>query len=253
MYADLVETSGNPSAKGRLNGTSITDSLRRRQFSGKRQREEDKWEHDLYEDNHNARRRVSNHKVDARDLRLVLQKKSLQQNAGGSGVRDLREKLSGVSSKQVNVNSAKKKLEASTLASRSVVIHTSEPEIKKVATQAARKKTQQKADASVDNFLTSLGLEKYLLTFQAEEVDMTALVHMSDEDLKAMGMPMVKWLKVLMPLAGIRMLKFDLSLLYSRGQERRYFWLWSPELENRKAYSSFRTRRDVGFNMFNHP
>ncbi|CAK7349376.1 unnamed protein product [Dovyalis caffra] len=46
-------------------------------------------------------------------------------------------------------------------------------------------------DSSVDGFLHSLGLEKYLITFQAEEVDMTALVHMTDEDLKALGIPMV--------------------------------------------------------------
>lgn len=46
-------------------------------------------------------------------------------------------------------------------------------------------------DSSVDVFLQSLGLEKYLITFQAEEVDMTALVHMTDEDLKALGIPMV--------------------------------------------------------------
>lgn len=81
---------------------------------------------------------------------------------------------------------------------------------------------------SVDGFLQSLGLEKYSITFQAEEVrvsyyitelfavtpvfqplppslpslllhflisvqvDMTALVHMTDEDLKALGVPMVK-------------------------------------------------------------
>lgn len=80
------------------------------------------------------------------------------------------------------------------------------------------------AGASVDEFLTSLDLEKYSITFQAEEVskiieffeilfitylweniflplsvqfhvfmqvDMTALVHMTDEDLKALGIPMV--------------------------------------------------------------
>jgi hypothetical protein len=199
MYADLVETSGNRSVKERLNGSTITDSTRRRQISGKRLREDDKWEHDLYEDN---KPRVSNGKVGTRDLRQKLQRKSLQQNSGGSlsGVRDLREKLSGIVSQPVNANPAKSKLEASRPARRSVAVDTSEPEIKKVATQASRKKTQQKADTSVDNFLTSLGLEKYLLTFQAEEVDMTALVHMSDEDLKAMGMPMGPRKKVLLAL-----------------------------------------------------
>ncbi|RDY10930.1 hypothetical protein CR513_04475, partial [Mucuna pruriens] len=48
------------------------------------------------------------------------------------------------------------------------------------------------ADASLDEFLQSLGLEKYLISFQAEEVDMTALNHMTDEDLKAMGIPMIQ-------------------------------------------------------------
>ncbi|KAG6787390.1 hypothetical protein POTOM_009029 [Populus tomentosa] len=49
---------------------------------------------------------------------------------------------------------------------------------------------EPETDSSVDGFLQSLGLEKYLITFQAEEVDMTALVHMNDEDLKALGIPM---------------------------------------------------------------
>lgn len=97
------------------------------------------------------------------------------------------------------------------------------------------------ADSSVDGLLQSLGLEKYQITFQAEEVctvqdtvfffyysfflfffpllngqdtvfltitagsflylvqlfilymqvDMTALLHMNDDDLKALGIPMV--------------------------------------------------------------
>lgn len=74
-------------------------------------------------------------------------------------------------------------------------------------------------ESSVDGFLRSLGLEKYSITFQVEEVrlfgfnmpsvaiylflclyscnmmpqqvDMTALLHMTDEDLKALGVPMV--------------------------------------------------------------
>lgn len=73
----------------------------------------------------------------------------------------------------------------------------------------------------MENFLESLGLDKYTITFQAEEVclfpyfpmfltfsplflihsffcplmllkvDMAALTHMTDDDLKAMGIPMV--------------------------------------------------------------
>lgn len=52
----------------------------------------------------------------------------------------------------------------------------------------------------MDGFLQSLGLEKYLITFQAEEVDMTALVHMNDEDLKALGIPMGPRKKILLAL-----------------------------------------------------
>ena len=80
------------------------------------------------------------------------------------------------------------------------------------------------ANISVDDFLQTLGLEKYSITFQAEEVcfyffiyvtslndyalrfeclkfflfmqvDMTALAHMTDEDLKAIGIPMVNLMK----------------------------------------------------------
>ncbi|KAG8079920.1 hypothetical protein GUJ93_ZPchr0007g5615 [Zizania palustris] len=48
-----------------------------------------------------------------------------------------------------------------------------------------------KVESPLDSFLKSLGLEKYSITFQEEEkVDMTALRHMTDSDLKALGIPM---------------------------------------------------------------
>jgi hypothetical protein len=70
------------------------------------------------------------------------------------------------------------------------------------------------AESPIDNFLKSLGLEKYSVNFQAEEVwlfpksveysfsplilltivlqvDMAALRHMTESDLKALGIPMV--------------------------------------------------------------
>lgn len=71
------------------------------------------------------------------------------------------------------------------------------------------------ADMSVDSFLESLGLEKYATAFQVEEVckiystvrlihafssycfpvffqvDMDALMHMTDDDLKALLIPLV--------------------------------------------------------------
>nr|CAN78377.1 hypothetical protein VITISV_011025 [Vitis vinifera] len=240
MYADRVEAGAKRSVYERLNGTSLDDSGRRRQFTGKRKRplqlmdekeewvdintngednrairqrqDDDKWEHDLYEDGEtqisniavfilhetrsplyvfNVLMACEDRKVGARDLRLKLQKKVGQQvplSGKGSlsgGVRDLREKLSGtMHSQPVNNDPPKAKpaMEAGKPTRKNVAVEAPVSGTKKVASQA---------DTSVDGFLQSLGLEKYLITFQAEEVDMTALIHMTDEDLKAMGIPML--------------------------------------------------------------
>ncbi|KAM1761148.1 hypothetical protein ACFX12_003950 [Malus domestica] len=186
MYADREGADNKLSAKDRLIGSFRDDSGRRRQIAGKRQRQDDKWEHDLYEDDP----QVSSQKVDARDLRLKLQRKVFK-NSGTqsiSGVRDLRERLSGTMNPQpMNTDPPKPKVEAAKPARRSIA----------VGTPAAESK---KAGPSVDEFLTSLDLEKYSITFQAEEVDMTALVHMTDEDLKALGIPMGPRKKILLAL-----------------------------------------------------
>ncbi|XP_022771487.1 ankyrin repeat and SAM domain-containing protein 6-like isoform X2 [Durio zibethinus] len=203
MYADRVEVAGQRSVKERLNGNSSDNAIRRRQITGKRQRQDDKWEHDLYQEDVPQ---VSNREVDARDLRLKLQRKSLQQVSQGgrgtlSGVHDLREKLSGTMNMQpINADPPKPKLEVAKPARKSVAVETPEPEPKRAAIAAARKKALQKADASVEGFLLSLGLEKYAITFQAEEVDMTALVHMTDGDLKALGIPMGPRKKIILAL-----------------------------------------------------
>ncbi|KAM3731599.1 hypothetical protein ACB098_12G176200 [Castanea mollissima] len=195
MYADRVEAESKRSIKDRLNGTSIADT-RRRQFTGKRQRQDDKWEHDLYNEDEPQ---ISNNKVGARDLRLKLQKKSFgqaSQRGPLSGVRDLRDKLTGLNDTQpMNVDPPKRKLEAPRPTRKSIA-EVPAPEPKKGTNPAPRKK----AGASVDDFLNSLGLEKYLITFQAEEVDMTALVHMTDDDLKALGIPMGPRKKIILAL-----------------------------------------------------
>jgi hypothetical protein len=46
-------------------------------------------------------------------------------------------------------------------------------------------------DSSLDRLLKSLDVEKYSINFQAEEVDMKALLHMNEEDMKSLGIPMV--------------------------------------------------------------
>ncbi|KAG1327027.1 protein bicaudal C [Cocos nucifera] len=51
---------------------------------------------------------------------------------------------------------------------------------------------------TVSSLLHSLGLEKYVITFQAEEVDMTALRQMRDSDLKELGIPMGPRKKILL-------------------------------------------------------
>lgn len=202
MYADRVEAETRRSIKDRLNGNFRDDASGRRQVIGKRQRQDDKWEHDLYQDDEPQ---VSNRKIDARDLRLKLQRKSHQASVSGrgsqSGVRDLREKLSGTMHPQpVNYDPPKLKQEASKPARKSVAIQASAPESRKVSNTAAKKNAPQKASTSVDDFLQSLGLEKYSITFQAEEVDMAALAHMTDEDLKAIGIPMGPRKKILLAL-----------------------------------------------------
>ncbi|KAL6325247.1 hypothetical protein AAG906_023092 [Vitis piasezkii] len=53
---------------------------------------------------------------------------------------------------------------------------------------------------NVSSLLHSLGLEKYVINFQAEEVDMTALKQMGDNDLKEMGIPMGPRKKILLAL-----------------------------------------------------
>ncbi|GKC73261.1 sterile alpha motif domain-containing protein [Tanacetum coccineum] len=46
----------------------------------------------------------------------------------------------------------------------------------------------------------SLGLEKYLISFKVEEVDMVALSQMGDHDLKDIGIPMGPRKKILLAL-----------------------------------------------------
>ncbi|KAJ1409559.1 Sterile alpha motif domain [Sesbania bispinosa] len=192
MYADRVESGARRSVKERLNGNATSDSTRQqRQITGKRSRQDDKWEHDLFDDDEP---RITNRKVSAQDLRFKLQKKGLQPAAqtGKSSVpntRDLREKLSGTMTSQPK-NSDPPKSKVVKPSSKSIGAEAPAVQVKRPANPAPKPLTR-KADTSVDEFLQSLGLEKYLITFQAEEVDMTALNHMTDEDLKAMGIPMV--------------------------------------------------------------
>ncbi|MBA0805487.1 hypothetical protein Gohar_005000 [Gossypium harknessii] len=53
---------------------------------------------------------------------------------------------------------------------------------------------------TVEGLLHSLGLGKYTITFKAEEVDMTALKQMGENDLKELGIPMRSLLMIVLTL-----------------------------------------------------
>ncbi|KAK6922118.1 Sterile alpha motif domain [Dillenia turbinata] len=70
------------------------------------------------------------------------------------------------------------------------------------STRGIMQRSSHTADETmnVENLLRSLGLEKYAIFFKAEEVDMTALRQMGDNDLKEMGIPMGPRKKILLAL-----------------------------------------------------
>ncbi|CAN7107635.1 unnamed protein product [Brassica rapa subsp. narinosa] len=205
MYADRLESESGSrnTVKDRINGGSGDSSTRSRQVTGKRQRQDDKWEHDLFSSD--KPQLSSRRRVDSRDLRLKLQKRddgSQSGRGGGSGVRDLREKLSGTMTVQPkNSDPLKSKVEAAARPSMKSVATETETEVDRKASICY---LLVQAGASVDSFLESLGLEKYSTAFKVEEVDMDALMHMTDDDLKAMLIPMGPRKKILLALGSKR-------------------------------------------------
>ncbi|XP_011625554.1 ankyrin repeat and SAM domain-containing protein 6 isoform X2 [Amborella trichopoda] len=204
MHADRVLAAGKRSIKDRLDG-DFDDSYSqgRRNNSGKRQRQnDDRWKHDLYDD--------GDSKVGSKDLRLKLQRKASQQASQSSrlpqtSVGDLREKLSGIIHSQPS-NTDQPNVKLVPDAAKTVKKTISSNELggmdgKKIVNPSmTEKRVQQKSSLSVSGLLQSLGLEKYSITFQVEEVDMAALKHMTDEDLKALGIPMGPRKKILLAL-----------------------------------------------------
>ncbi|KAL1327639.1 hypothetical protein AAHE18_13G316000 [Arachis hypogaea] len=59
---------------------------------------------------------------------------------------------------------------------------------------------EQQSYQTVDGLLNALGLAKYAILFKAEEVDMTALKQMRENDLKELGIPMGPRKKILLAL-----------------------------------------------------
>lgn len=211
MYSDRVTATGRKrSVKERL-GISADDSPAYAAHStAKRQRPSDeKWKHDLYDDEEEGELpRVSNGQTGSQDLRMKLQQKnSLRSSPSGNdsqgGVRDLREKLSGpIRSRSANTEAARRTVSVMKGSTASKPVPASKSMVQPVPapSKTVQKQAPPAEERSVASLLQSLGLGKYLITFQAEEVDMTALRHMGDDDLKALGIPMGPRKKILLAL-----------------------------------------------------
>ncbi|KAJ0962707.1 hypothetical protein J5N97_027829 [Dioscorea zingiberensis] len=67
--------------------------------------------------------------------------------------------------------------------------------------KAGDKKHVVSEELTLGAFLENLGLSKYQITFQVEEVDMASLKLLNDNDLKSLGLPMGPRKKILLALA----------------------------------------------------
>ena len=126
-----------------------------------------------------------------------------------SSVPDLREKLSGGQRPQLSSTvqipkPVAKPVQKKQIPAAAAAAVAARPVTEQVNAPAAPKQSHEKADASLDRLLKSLDLEKYSINFQAEEVDMKALVHMNEEDMKSLGIPMGPRKKILSALASKR-------------------------------------------------
>ncbi|KAH9533846.1 hypothetical protein CY35_18G074400 [Sphagnum magellanicum] len=219
MYADRANGGNNTrkrSIRDRLGG-NVEQLAPVRQPNTKRLREDDgKWKHDLYEDMEESDVQGINGQISSQDLRSKLARPNLRivrlRKAGSSlGVMDLREKLSGSTSQRPPVSQAQGGAE---LQRRLPSVVRNGSNGAQTAPRAPAPLLKQTAsvirtpaagsEQTVAGLLHSLGLGKYSLIFQAEEVDMAALRHMSDSDLKELGVPMGPRKKILLALGRLK-------------------------------------------------
>ncbi|XP_042407818.1 ankyrin repeat and SAM domain-containing protein 6-like [Zingiber officinale] len=221
MYADLVAAGRKRSIKDRLNGVSAEEPRRITFPNAKRQcQSEGILRNDTFKDNRSA----VPPKIDAEDLRHKLQRKGLQQQTvsgsylpgklPGSGTMRQQsitseklpvtlhqqliksEKLAGpLRQHSASSNSLKNKAVAGPASNETLAVTEKAPVL-----VLSNKISLKKPEVSVDSFLQSLGLEKYAIAFKVEEIDMTALKHMTDKDLKTIGLPMGPRKKILLAL-----------------------------------------------------
>ncbi|CAL5000991.1 unnamed protein product [Urochloa decumbens] len=213
MYAD--RNSGRKrSVRDRLGSGGGSPS---RSDDAKRFRRDDgTWRRELYKDSGGTQtsseptsRNLQSNKKSQVEQRIDVVKKS--------SVPDLREKLSGVPSQRpqlsstvqipkpvtefVNGNRPVQKRDPAPTAAPAVIKKVSAPAPVPAPAPPPPQQSQGKVDASLESLLKSLELEKYLINFQAEEVDMKALAYMNEEDMKLLGIPMGPRKKILSALA----------------------------------------------------
>ncbi|URE28979.1 SAM [Musa troglodytarum] len=162
MYADQISAGRKRSIKERLHGDLGGDVGRSSVVAAKRQRQsDDKWKHDLYEDD---RRPEASKSVDPTDLRWKLQKKGSQQgyqSGKASVVRDLRDKLSGTMQSQppnIDPSKAKRVSELSGTIKKSLRHDPPKPEAKKLTDSTFGNPSQRKASDDTPPLSFLMGL-----------------------------------------------------------------------------------------------
>ncbi|KAJ7565869.1 hypothetical protein O6H91_02G078600 [Diphasiastrum complanatum] len=213
MYSERSTVAGNSrkrSIRDRLGGEHIDQLGSGQLSSSKRQRQDEaSWRLDQQssEDRH-MQTQLTNISNGSQDLRTKLVQKNALRAAqaadyGSSAVsvKDLREKLVGpVSVPQVEHRQELQRHAVPLVRGTSAAVA---PGITRLVGARANPITKNPSveEQTVGALLQSLGLSKYLISFQ---VDMAALRHMSDEDLKELGLPMGPRKKILLALSSRR-------------------------------------------------
>ncbi|KAI5078525.1 hypothetical protein GOP47_0006196 [Adiantum capillus-veneris] len=241
MYSDRLALNGGVgrkrSVKDRL-GDTVQNGDDQSRSSKRFQGSDGKWHHDMYDDTNKTRLSAKSDPINTQDLRFKLQKNGLRGAQGGmngsGGIKDLREKLSGpvppprtpaVTVPQHGSSSAVR-VTSSAVTNAPVVKHSAasakppapaakpsativkpsatavKPSVPAVKPSSASRVSAGAAVLTIASFLQSLDLSKYLITFQAEEIDMSILRVMKEEELKELGIPMGPRKKISLALAA---------------------------------------------------
>lgn len=214
MYSDRISSGGagnrKRSVKDRLGGNVDNfDNYPRQDFNKRFRGNDEKWQHDMYDEVDNGSIAKSE-QISTQDLRAKLKKSAIPVSRGGNetygGVKDLREKLSGstpVTQTRTQTVSMPQQRSSSDMKAATQGVTSISGSKPAAAKPSVAQKVPTGAEAmTVSSFLQSLGLSKYSITFQAEEIDMSVLRLMKDEELKELGIPMGPRKKILLALAS---------------------------------------------------